>query len=68
MYVIISLYYSCDLHVTDYKGTTPLHWAAASNQMGIVQLLLRYGNILSGCTLTKLFHVIYQNYCRNFDK
>lgn len=33
--------HSCNLHWTDLKGTTPLHWAAAANQPGLVQLLLR---------------------------
>ncbi len=32
---------SCDLHCTDNNGTTPLHWAAAGNQPGLVQLLIR---------------------------
>lgn len=33
---------SCDIHCADNKGTTPLHWAAAANQPGLVQLLLRW--------------------------
>ena len=38
---------SCDLHSRDDSGTTPLHWAAAANQPGIVQLLLRFVAFLS---------------------
>lgn len=39
--MLLYLAHSCDLHATDIKGTTPLHWAAAGNQSGIIQLLLR---------------------------
>jgi len=39
---VISPCSSCNLHATDHNRTTPLHWAAAANQPGLIQLLLRY--------------------------
>ena len=39
--IILPFIHSCDLQCADNRGTTPLHWAAAANQLGLVQLLLR---------------------------
>lgn len=46
---------SCDLHSRDDSGTTPLHWAAAANQPGIVQLLLRFVAFLSLSLFNQIF-------------
>ena len=39
--IFLPFVHSCDLQCADNRGTTPLHWAAAANQLGLVQLLLR---------------------------
>ena len=41
LFVSISSCDSCNLHCTDYQGTTPLHWGAAANQPEVLKLLLR---------------------------
>ena len=54
MIIALCVWYSCDIHSRDNRGTTPLHWAAAANQPSIIQLLLRSG--YSQSMISAFFH------------